>query len=748
MKKLVKFFEIDLPFCGNTYGDGVSPLTGNCTAEIGVTGEQKCFNTLNYSHDCQDQANYTPAIKTLRFLQRDSGILPADLDGIPLLDDWNISGGKINAGEDMGARFVLDVKLFDGKHSDAGIDPYYAERGYIAFERGTFLGKLRARFPNIEGAECRAYQGFLGQAYEDFECFHFIAEKLQGPDDSFTARITATDFLKLLNEEKALAPKPSEGSLIADYLSGVTSVTLTPTGVGSTYSAAGRCVIGKQIFDFTRAGDVLTLAQAMTEDHKLGETVQETVRFLPQSAGLIIETLINDYSPIDSSYTDGALWASRIAEVNPYNYSREIIKPTSVRKLINELIEQVGLLVRPNLKTKKIEVDVLRPSPTTGILVDANIIEPDSFSQSDQPEKRFDNCVTYYDKRDIFSSDEPENYYSGASHLSSNIKFPTINTKIIYSQWIPAGGFGAAASVSARIVARYRRAPRIFEFALFGQNSRSHGEIIPIEHPAIQDATGGADGVRAMVLGVRPSKTRTEYIAEEYSIDAALYEGDIIIPIDYNTLNLDLRAKYNEQIVGGVVDTSPAGPAVIFIIRSGVIVGSESTSAPALKTGPWPSGFKPLLTIETGAYVVGRGGDGSNPWDDGADGGDAILAEAEIDINNLGTIGGAGGGGAGEAYEQGYYANEYVYGGGGAGYPSGSSGGGSAGDGTLTTGGHGEDGFSASSGSGGDLGEAGGNSAAWPNPSSNVGGAAGRSVVGNSLVNWVNTGTILGAQIG
>ena len=51
--------EIDLDYCDNTYG--IAP----CTAQVGVTGTQKCFNTAK---TCQDRPNYIKSPKTYRFL--------------------------------------------------------------------------------------------------------------------------------------------------------------------------------------------------------------------------------------------------------------------------------------------------------------------------------------------------------------------------------------------------------------------------------------------------------------------------------------------------------------------------------------------------------------------------------------------------------------------------------------------------------------------------------------------------------
>ena len=51
----VAFIECDMDYCGNVYGS--SP----CTASIGVTGDDKCYNTYA---TCQDTANFDKTVKT------------------------------------------------------------------------------------------------------------------------------------------------------------------------------------------------------------------------------------------------------------------------------------------------------------------------------------------------------------------------------------------------------------------------------------------------------------------------------------------------------------------------------------------------------------------------------------------------------------------------------------------------------------------------------------------------------------
>jgi hypothetical protein len=117
---------------------------------------------------------------------------------------------------------------------------------------------------------------------------------------------------------------------------------------------------------------------------------------------------------------------------------------------------------------------------------------------------------------------------------------------------------------------------------------------------------------------------------------------------------------------------------LVCVVPNGVVVGSISTSTPALTvTGSFPNGV--TLVVENGGYIVGAGGiGGSSVWAidvkglaasvNGGNGGPALAISAPVIIQNLGTIGGGGGGGG-----QGYCGDHQYWtlmdgpGGGGAG---------------------------------------------------------------------------------
>ena len=127
--------------CSLTYGS--SP----CTAAVGVTGAQKCFNTRT---TCQDPANFDETTKTLTLSEPIEGV-PLEWNTIPSLKRVSVRPNKINfAGltksmSPLGARAAATIDVQDHPDGDSLTDPYVSERTYDPETRGTFWGKWIAR---------------------------------------------------------------------------------------------------------------------------------------------------------------------------------------------------------------------------------------------------------------------------------------------------------------------------------------------------------------------------------------------------------------------------------------------------------------------------------------------------------------------------------------------------------------------------------------------------------------------------
>ena len=151
-------------------------------------------------------------------------------------------------------------------------------------------------------------------------------------------------------------------------------------------------------------------------------------------------------------------------------------------------------------------------------------------------------------------------------------------------------------------------------------------------------------------------------------------------PVDLRRLSIGL---------GATDDTNPY--AVRCVVKSGTLIGSDSPSRTAFRTGLWPADSTLLLMVEEGAIISGMGGTGGRGGDlplvllpqNGGDGGRALFLEMDATVVNAGRIQGGGGGGGGASGHGGVAgggggggAGAYRSAGGAGGFSGGEAGGG------------------------------------------------------------------------
>ena len=347
MSNRISFIELEVKKCTRVYGS--SP----CTAAVGVTGDQKCFNSRA---TCQDLPNILEANESVR-LAKPSSIKPDDINSTPYIENIesiSYTPPVLDLGRSIGVRASLSVSFKDHRSpdSDATGDPYLNDRNYDPYTLGTYFGKLKARHPFLRGQSIYWVQGTDGQEFESMERRHFIVEETAGPNSSGTYSITAKDALKLAQGDRALAPKASQGYLVNAITAAQTppfTVVLSPFGIGNVdYPTSGTAAIGgKEIVTFTRSGDSLTItarAQNNTEAaaHEPEDRVQLCLKYSSQTAPTILNSLLTNYTDIPAGYIPLADW---VVESNIYlgkSYSTVIAEPTPINSLINEILEQTG----------------------------------------------------------------------------------------------------------------------------------------------------------------------------------------------------------------------------------------------------------------------------------------------------------------------------------------------------------------------------------------------------------------------
>ena len=585
------YVEIDVDRCSLTYG--VAP----CTASIPGTGTAKCFNTRA---SCQDLSNFTNVPVTLRFAVA-SSYRPLDIEvEAASIESVSYSPAIISLGEDLGQRSSLTVTFKDHRHSDTGPagDKYLADRDYTdPYSRGTYWGKFRTRNQFLRGRPMRLIQGLLGQTLAEMDTRHFVIESFDGPglDGMFT--ITAKDVLKLADADRAQAPLLSQGSLNADINNAVTAAVLAPAGIGnSSYPASGYLNIGgKEIVGFTRSGDNLTITRAQfgTEAtaHSAGDRLQVCLIYDAEDPADVIADLFETYASIPSSTIPLASWQAETAAYYRRLVSACIAEPTSVKKLVSELIQQCGLAIWPDDVENIIRLQVLRNIATDAERFDDSNIVAGSLRVREQPEKRISQVWTFFGlKTPLEPLDDPTSYRSVARlvDLDAEENYGQPAIKKIFSRWIPSGGLTIAERTNQIQLGRYVNAPRAFSYSLFrrGAETPTLGEGCRVLGLPMQDLTGAYENVPAQITRLNPGVGLWEVEATEVLFNSAYDEGDgtPTVIFDANELNVDLLTRFED-----LFPAAEHGDTVDFYVNEGVIIGSSSTANPAMTVGSWPT---------------------------------------------------------------------------------------------------------------------------------------------------------------
>lgn len=669
--------EIDLDYCQLSYG--VTP----CTA----AGSERCYNT---QASCQDLGNYDPAPKTYRFCQMLSPH-PKGLEAIPCLQSVSISPAQIKVDGGLSINASVSLSFDDFPSDDNGVDKYVGERNYIAFERGTYWTKLRARNPNYQGRPLRLYSGYLNEdgsfEFNNAQTRHYIIETMDASGGQ--CKIVAKDPLKLASKDRAQVPAPSVGKLDAALAAGSSTMVVTST---SEYSTGDYVRVRDEVMlvDSVDSATQMTVTRAQyntqADDHDIDDTVQLCKVYSGQ-VNTIIESLLLDVG-IDSAFIPTAEWQSEADDWLRGNYAAIITEPTDVNKLLKELGEQAPHSLYWDERTQKIKFTAVKPPPAAAnVYNERDHFIADSFSVQDERDMQVSTVMVYFGQVDPTEKlDETKNYRQVYARVNTDAieRYGTNNIKRIYSRWVAATNEAQARVLAAKIGQRFGITPRAIGFSLDPKDAGLWaGQTMQANHRYITDFSGAPVNTYFQVLSVRESNNY-RYQAIEYTFDEALPEdegggepGVDLLIISGEITNVSIRELYDTQVAIPPTETTK----VKLIIEDNGIVGSSSIAEPALITGSWPAGAE--VTLENRGFIVGKGGDGAElpPSTSsassgdlvGQDGGAAIELSHPLTISNLGVIGGGGGGGAG-AVDNGASINALAGGGGGAGYIAGQGG--------------------------------------------------------------------------
>ncbi len=501
----LQIVEIEQPLCSLNYSE--SP----CTAELGVTGDIKCFNS---SFTCQDKPNYSPEPLLLRFCkpqqQNVKGLfcVPSLASVSTSPTQINVVGGSKSKGP-LGVRAELKVTFKDHPYSDHLVDKYRLEREYIATDRGTYWGKWVSRNPYYNNYVIRVYDGYVGQTLAEMQKRTYLMDSIVGPDSTGNVTIKAKDVLKLADNDKAQAPKVSPGELIVDYEEDESINTLRVTSADADdYPAPGKVRVNKEVFSYTGVTTInnteinltgVTRAVEGTElkSHDLGDRVQWCLEYTNIRPDALTNNLLTTYGNTPSEFIPLADWQAEASIwLEQFRLSTLITEPTGVTELLGEITEQALFYIWWDERVEQIKLRALRPAfqDTVKDVNDFSGILADTFELKRKPSERISQVWLFFGQRDPTEKlDDDKNYRRAQIRIDgaaeSDLEYGESRIKKIYSRWIQQDSVAIQSTV--RLLTRFRNTPEYIALMLDAKDRALWtGDLADITTRYVTDVTG------------------------------------------------------------------------------------------------------------------------------------------------------------------------------------------------------------------------------------------------------------------
>lgn len=506
----IRIVEIDFDTCQHAYG--IAP----CAAAIGVTGADKCYNTFQ---TCQDKANYSKTVKTLRFwpVKRP---MQKGFDGLPFLQSASIAATQLDPDHGLGPRGKVTVTFRETVDNDALTDPYFAERAYDT-TAGSFFGKLKARNGQaLVGRTIRVREGFVADPW-DWSLFRdhtYLIDDFEGPDDRGTFTIKAIDPLD--RAKKKLYPAPSQAPLTADVSSIADTLNLTDVR-GTITEDDGLIAIGDEIMAYAsrveEANGSLTLGGltrgqwgTAADDHAQGDNVQQCAAFVEQKVVDVLYPLyqagdMDEFVTLSDWLDVQNQWRRTI------RFTHVIAKPTEIYKLIKQVAEQAGMFQWWDELSQRVKLDAIAPAllnELPPVLTEQDVIIAKSLRINEGQRGQLTRIIVNYLPYNRIDLSDPKDYSARFAYVNFEVEsenaFNRIIEQEVFAPWLRTDTDAEALAV--RKSARRSLGDNRIAFKIDKKDKHvcEVGAVVAIEHPYIQTVTGAKKRVNVRIRQADP----------------------------------------------------------------------------------------------------------------------------------------------------------------------------------------------------------------------------------------------------
>lgn len=513
-KQPVTFVEILPDRCTRTYG--VSP----CTAVVGTTGDDRCYNTFC---TCQDAANYAIGTLTLRFSMQGMPRVPGQ-NAYPCITGMTTVPTLIDQRRGLGAREMLKVDMIDFMDEDVQQDPYYRQRSNRTARR-FFARLLRRNRTALKGRTVKVREGYLDPdgtlLMSGLNDRTYVVESLK-----LSARgkvtLTAKDPLKLL--DGVMIPTASDGEITATMAVGATSVSVK-AGQGAQYGSAPFYFrIGDEIMKCTTiatdAFSVVERAQAGTtaEEHAADSKVQIVRAWTADQIDDIWEDILLESGVPAANYDKTSFTTSVDAYLSSITPEVYISEPTRADKLLSDLMMQTNCYTFWDAEAQTIEavhVQPLQIGESLATLNDDDNIIGDSLSVEVAEDQRLTRSTIAHGVIDWSAGlEEPQNYLRHTRYIDTDAEsaneYGDEKARTLWAYWLPSSTAEEVNTLAYRLLTRYRDAPQIItcDLEVKDADSIQVGERVEMTAYLLVDDAGAPLATECLVIGKRKKSGR------------------------------------------------------------------------------------------------------------------------------------------------------------------------------------------------------------------------------------------------
>jgi hypothetical protein len=481
----VQYVELYQPTCIHTYG------AAPCTAQVGVTGDQPCWNTRA---QCQDPTNFDGSgLIVWRFTKPTSNPIKKLFEvagdvtytnAFPSLVASSTSPTVINAGGSsqsvsaFGRRASLTVGLSDHAYDDAIADKYLDQRSYNPSDQGTFWGRFVTRNPYHGGWRVVVYDGYQEQTLPEMISREYVVDDINGPGSRGGVSIIAKDPLKFVDNKQALAPVAISAVLFVsvDAVTTVIDVDALESDIAAELGSTGttRFIrVDDELIEYTGYTVAATITLTGVTRGVLGTTADEhdadtavgrAIRYEDTPVWDLVYDLLITYAAMPPAYIDLPAWAEEGGTYIPqFNITATLVEPIGVNKLIGELQQQCIFYIVWNERTKLIGFHAIRPAQPVATLTDDRNILADSAAIQERSAERISRIAVYYAQRDpTLAANKIGNYALLRIGIDAAAESPDqygdVRTKSVHSRWLTTDN--QVVSLSTRLLERYRDSPQ------------------------------------------------------------------------------------------------------------------------------------------------------------------------------------------------------------------------------------------------------------------------------------------------